>query len=397
MKRPSLAAILLYSISFVSCHKDLPDVQNAQDYPGDSYPELFEAFWDGMNTNYVFWSIDTTNWDATYAHYKPLFAQLTAFNGNNETLAEQYFRSMTGGLIDSHYALTFESTGNTFSPSLSRRLANDASYLSDSIFPVGLLNTLITSVYIDSGSLVESSDPVTIGSSSTELTAIAGTIDHSILYLYFSNFTISQASATTIQVFNYFFSALRSMSGLKGVVLDLRGNPGGEVIDLDYVAGQLVNEQYTFGYTRSKGGPDRLDYTPWEPAVVKPWNGGTKVTVPVVVLADHLSTSMAEITTMAVKAMPNGKFIGTHTWGATGPLAPSVYYNGGQFTIGVPYWGPNGYLFTYTSSAMFRYINGDVYEGVGVPPDIYALETQAAYNNQHDLVVDAAVQYIRTH
>jgi hypothetical protein len=31
---------------------------------------------------------------------------------------------------------------------------------------------------------------------------------------------------------------------------------------------------------------------------------------------------MAEITTMAVKAMPNVKFIGTRTWGATGPLAP---------------------------------------------------------------------------
>jgi len=397
MKKSSLLALSLFSLFLVSCHKNLPDAANVQDYPGNSYPDLFEAFWNGMNTNYVFWSIDTTDWDAVYTHYKPLFAQLTTFDSNNETKAEQYFREMTAGLIDSHYTLTFESTGNTFDPSLSRRLTTDTNYLADSIFPARLLNNLISTSYIDSGSLVMGSDPVTLGNSNTSLTAIAGTVHHSILYLYFSNFSISQAAAHTTPVFNYFFSALQSMPGITGVVIDLRGNPGGEVIDLDYVVGQLVNTQFAFGYTRSKGGPNRLDYTPWTPAIIKPWNGGTKVTAPIVVLTDHLSTSMAEITTLAVKALPNGKVIGTRTWGATGPLAPNVYYNGGEFTIGTPYWGNNGYLFTYTSAAMFKYLNGDIYEGVGVPPDIYARETQAAFDNSHDMVLDAAIQYIKAH
>ncbi|HLZ86953.1 MAG TPA: S41 family peptidase, partial [Puia sp.] len=319
MKRRSFLIGVVFPFFLISCHKDLPDAVNAQDYPGDSYPELFEAFWTGMNTNYIFWSIDTTNWDAVYTRYKPLFAQLTSFNSGNEAKAEQYFTEMTSGLIDGHYNLTFEATGRSFSPSLSRKLTADANFLQDSAYPATSLNTLIGLVYIDSGSLRMGSDPVTLGTSHTSLTAISGTIGGSILYLYFSNFSISQAATYTTPVFNYFFSTLRSLSGIKGVILDLRGNPGGEVSDLDYIVGQMVNEPYTFGYTRTKGGANRLDYTPWAPAIVKPWNGGTKVTAPIVVLADHLSTSMAEITTMAVKTLPNGKFIGTRTWGATGP------------------------------------------------------------------------------
>src|SRR6185437_11454529 len=140
---------------------------------------------------------------------------------------------------------------------------------------------------------------------------------------------------------------------------------------------------------------NRLDYSPWAPAVVKPWAGGfVNVQAPIVVLADHLSVSMSELVTMAIKTMPNGKFIGTRTWGANGPLTSSVYFDGGQFTIGGSAWGSSGYMFVYTSSSMFKSLNGDIYEGVGVPPDIYARETTQAYLNGHDLVLDAAEQYL---
>jgi C-terminal processing protease CtpA/Prc len=128
---------------------------------------------------------------------------------------------------------------------------------------------------------------------------------------------------------------------------------------------------------------------------VKPWVGGAvNVTAPIVVLADHLSASMSELTTMAIKTLPNGKFIGTRTWGANGPLTSSVYFDAGQFTIGSAAFGSSGYMFVYTSSSMFKYLNGDIYEGVGVPPDIYARETTAAYLNGDDLVLDAAIKYI---
>jgi carboxyl-terminal processing protease len=396
MRRTILAWILVISLALTCCRKTISSVPEATSYPGDNYPDIFQSFWNGMNTNYVFWGIDTTNWDNMYTVYKPLFDKLTYFDSSDEALAEQYFSQMTQGLVDSHYTLEFMLTGNAFQPSTYRRLQMDPNYFTDSAFPAAVLDSLIPHKYIDPASLVMGTDTVTLEGSNVPFTAVTGTIQGNILYLYFSNFALSQASTNTGPVFNYFFNTLhQKYTNLKGIVIDLRGNGGGEIEDLDYLVGQMVTSNYTFGYTRYKNGVNRLDYTPWAPAMVKPWIGGSvNVTAPIVVLADHLSVSMSEITTMAIKTLPNGKFIGTRTWGANGPLTSSVYFDGGQFTIGGAAFGSSGYMFVYTSSSMFKYLNGDIYEGVGVPPDIYARETNAAYLSGDDLVLDAAIKYI---
>jgi carboxyl-terminal processing protease len=399
--RPLIARIALVwlfgvFLALTGCRKTISSTPVATSYPGDNYPDIFQSFWNGMNTNYVFWGIDTTNWDNMYTVYKPLFDQLTVFDSAHEARAEQYFQQMTQGLIDSHYTLQYMLTGNSFNPATYRKLQQDPNFFTDSAFPAAVLDSLIPAKYIDHSSLVMGTDTVTLAGSSTPFTAVSGTIKGSILYLYFSSFALSQAGANTGPVLNYFFNTLhRNYANLKGIVIDLRGNGGGEIEDLDFLVGQMVTSQYTFGYTRYKNGVNRLDYSPWAPAVVKPWvQGSVNVTAPIVVLADHLSVSMAEITAMAIKTLPNGKFIGTRTWGANGPLTSSVYFDGGQFTIGSAAFGSGGYLFVYTSSSMFKYLNGDIYEGVGVPPDIYARETTAAYLSGDDLVLDAAIRYI---
>lgn len=388
-------------LAFSACRKSVTSTPVPQNYPGDNYPDLFEAFWNGMNTNYVFWGIDTTHWDRMYAEYKPLFAQLTYFDSANEAKAEQYFSEMCQGLIDSHFTLTFELTGNTFSPAVYRKQAINPNYFRDSSFPSAVVDSLIPKKYIDAGTLVMGTDTIAFDGANTILTAVTGTINHSILYLYFNLFALSQAGKYTAPVFNAFFNALpRLPASIKGIVIDLRGNPGGELSDLDYFIGQMTTSRYQIGYTEGKNGVGRLDYTPWTPAYVKPWyKGSTNITIPVVALGDDLSVSMAELTTMAIKSLPNrnGVFIGTRTWGANGPLIPPVYYNGGQFTIGTAAWGANGYMNVYTSSTMFKYINGTIYEGVGVPPDIYARETYAAYLAGDDLVLDAAINYVGLH
>ena len=383
-------------LALAGCRKTISSTPEATSYPGDNYPDIFQSFWNGMNTNYVFWGIDTTNWDNMYTVYKPLFDQLTIFDNDNEAKAEQYFQQMTKGLIDSHFTLGFALTGNSFTPSEYRRLQTDPNYYADSSFPAAVLDSLVPAKYIDRDSLVMGTDTVVLQGANTPFTAVTGTIKGNTLYLYFSSFALSQAGKNTGPVFNEFYTRLRRRNAnLKGVIIDLRGNGGGEIEDLDYIVGQMVTSPYTFGYTRNKNGVSRLDYTPWAPATVKPWvEGSVNVTAPIVVLADHLSVSMSEITTMAIKALPNGKFIGTRTWGANGPLAPSVYFDGGQFTVGGPTFGSTGYMLVYTSSAMFKYLNGDIYEGVGVPPDIYARETTAAYLNGDDLVLDAAMKYL---
>ena len=45
--------LLILSGSFIGCRKDMTN-ERLTSYYGRSYTEIFEAFWSGMNTNYVF-------------------------------------------------------------------------------------------------------------------------------------------------------------------------------------------------------------------------------------------------------------------------------------------------------------------------------------------------------
>ena len=390
----SLLLILLIIISSLSsCRKEISQVNNPVNYTGNNFTDVFESFWNGMNNNYVFWSIDTTNWDRVYTTYKPLFAKLKLLDSTDNQTALKYFQDMTSGLIDSHYTLTFTSLGNAqISPAYNRKLAINQ-VTPDSIYalPSAMFTTLIPKNYIDAATLKKGIDTVTIDGSTTPFTAVSGTIQNKILYLYFSDFSFSQSGKNVTPVLNYFFNTIAKLpANIKGIIIDMRGNGGGEIADLNYLLGSMITTPLTYGYSRYKNGNGRLDYTPWAPAIVTPQPGAANITVPIVALADHTSVSMSEITSMAIKSMPNGKFIGTTTWGANGPLAPQVYYNGGQFTAG-------NYVSVYTSSSMFKYLDGSIYEGKGVPPDIFVKETNTAYNSGIDLQLNTAISYINTH
>ena len=58
----------------ISCQKIIPNAQNNS--TPTNFSQVFDAFWNDMSTNYLYWDIDTTNWDAVYSHYKPIFTEL---------------------------------------------------------------------------------------------------------------------------------------------------------------------------------------------------------------------------------------------------------------------------------------------------------------------------------
>jgi C-terminal processing protease CtpA/Prc len=150
----------------------------------------------------------------------------------------------------------------------------------------------------------------------------------------------------------------------------------------------MIDKRLDFGYTRSKQGNGRLDYSPGAPAFVTPQAGARNITGPIVMLADAQSVSMAEMTTMAVKALPNGHFVGERTWGATGPLTNNVFYNGGQFST--------DYIkLVYTSSLVLKYRDGKIYEGVGFPPDVEVKYDPVALATGRDKQLEAAIGLIR--
>ena len=364
IKKGFLLPAVCIALLLGSCRKDLTNVETPENYVGGSMSDVFEAFWNGMNNNYVFWSIDTTNWDNMYKIYKPIFAGLNINDSGDVRKSVQYFRAMTDGLVDSHYNLSFGDpiSDSSVSPAYDRKLR------------AGILRTPYylygydANYYLDSSSIVGGIDSVNLLEGDTT-EAVAGTIGNgAVLFLGFNQFHLKASYDATNtngvkQALKFFINYLRNPpSGFKGVIIDVRGNPGGSIEDLNFLVGNLTGSKLNIGYTRYKSGNGRLDYTPWANAVVTPQSGATTVTVPVIALTDIWSTSMAELTSMAIRTLPNGHTVGERTWGANGPLTDNEILNGGQFTAA-------NFLFAYTSSSMFKYIDGKIYEGIGFPPD----------------------------
>lgn len=384
--------ILIFAIlpAAFSCREDFPETAAPEDYPGESFSGVFEAYWNGMNNNYIFWDIDITDWDKVYRDYKPLFAELDINDSTDVRKSYTYFKEMTKDLTDSHYTLSFTSEwlkdSVDIDPSYIRKLKNPG-------FPQFMsfehLYYTLPETYLSSGIRgIAYSERF-----ETYISAVAGITDDEILYFNCILFDLYDLYYTEEDndiklVLQYFFDKLKTMNNLKGVILDVRSNAGGSAADLSFLLGHMTDKQYTAGYTRSKSGDGRLDYSAWAPAYVTPTEGAVNITVPVIALADSWSMSMAEHLTMAVKTLPDGHFIGERTWGAMGPLNNAINQNGGIFETSF-------FKSVYTSSLAHKYIDGKVYEGIGFSPDIEVKHDEEALQKGKDAQLERAFQLIR--
>ncbi len=93
-------------------------------------------------------------------------------------------------------------------------------------------------------------------------------------------------------------------SGMKGMILDLRANPGGSVNAVVEMC-RMILPKGMIVYTEDKNGK-REEYT---------CNGANKLNVPLVVLVDMNSASASEIMAGAIKDHGIGTLVGTTTFG----------------------------------------------------------------------------------
>jgi carboxyl-terminal processing protease len=351
-------SFLLTLLLLTACKKDLDNP--VTDQPPASMSQAFDEFWNELNVNYVYWDIDTTNWDAVYKQYKPIFSGLRIGDTADLAASVGYFRKITDGLTDHHFSIAFTDG-----------ILNDSSIFPgedqwrrdpDFRFSYSYLGSDMH--YLDSGYQLG-----TDYSTGSTLIALSGTIHEDILFFTCNQFLLSAAYQSSASngvkpVLDYFFARLASPAAFRAVIVDLRDNPGGDANDLNFLVGQFIDQPLRVGYTRNKSGNGRLDYTPWVGVEVSPQAGvgvGT-VTIPLYILADRYSQSMAEIITMALRAMPQCKVVGETTFGATGPFAENALYDDGPFTL-------PGFMSVTTSSVEFKYVDGKIYEGRGFPPD----------------------------
>lgn len=106
--------------------------------------------------------------------------------------------------------------------------------------------------------------------------------------------------------FDQFQDALTTAkeNDMKGLILDLRGNPGGNLSTVTEIARQILPKGLIV-YTEDKYG-EKVEYS---------CDGSKELTVPLVVLVDGGSASASEILAGAIKDYGIGTLLGTTTYG----------------------------------------------------------------------------------
>jgi carboxyl-terminal processing protease len=166
--------------------------------------------------------------------------------------------------------------------------------------------------------------------------------------------------------------AIASLHDADGIVLDLRGNTGGIGDMLAGMAGWFIPVKGTsLGTMIGRSGSLKLAVHP-RPA---PFAG------PVAVLVDELSMSASEVLAQGLRDAGRARVFGRRSAGAVlGSVVERL---------------PNGDGFQYPT-ARFEFPSGAVVEGVGVRPDAEIRTTRETLLSGRDVVLDAAVRWIRS-
>lgn len=198
-------------------------------------------------------------------------------------------------------------------------------------------------------------------------TVRSATIATSVLYV-----RIYQFGAQTS---NEFSKALSSgLRGASGVVLDLRGDPGGYVSAADYVISQFVATGETFE-TRGRNGTDRHQ-------VASPHAAPT---LPLVVLVDANSASASEIVAGSLQVHTRAKLVGTKTFGKGSVQQDFVLSDGSDIHLTVERWYlPNGVTIDHTG------LTPDVAVTLAHPTDAYDV-SQPSLGYANDTQLNAAL------
>src|SRR6267143_2093043 len=168
---------------------------------------------------------------------------------------------------------------------------------------------------------------VTVTRAEIQVPSVRSTViaDH-ILYV-----RIYQFSSTTTDEFH---AALNSgLAGAKGVVLDLREDPGGFISEADHVISQFVASGETFELRDRSGHVERHDVSGEHLAT----------SVPLVVLVNANSASSAEIVAGSLQVHHRAKLVGTVTFGKGSVQQDFPLSDGADIHLTVKRWYlPNG-------------------------------------------------------
>ena len=145
-------------------------------------------------------------------------------------------------------------------------------------------------------------------------------LDDNIGYIYYGSFSSGVGESNLNEVIEHLMLC-------NGLIIDIRGNGGGDLTNAEKLAARFCNEKTLVGYLQHKTGKGHNDFSEMEPQYIEPssqlrWHKG------VAVLTNREVYSAANEFVKYMKCMPYVKIVGDHTGGGAGMPFTSTLPNG---------------------------------------------------------------------
>ena len=191
----------------------------------------------------------------------------------------------------------------------------------------------------------------------------------SVGYVRYSSMNTAISVANIAYVFNYFQRA-------RGIIIDLRGNPGGSLNYSELLASSFMESDTEVGYRRHKTGTGHTQFSSPQKITLKP--SATQWLRPAVLLADRGTYSAANHCVLCMSYAPKVTIIGCKS--------------GGGGALPMSYELPNGWLVRLSSVPMYDMNMNSIEDGI--EPDItLPLDIELARQGTDNLI-ETAIDHI---
>jgi C-terminal processing protease CtpA/Prc/tetratricopeptide (TPR) repeat protein len=312
--------------------------------------ENFEYLWQTLDRNYAIFGPKHVDWNALYSVYRPRVTPATSDDELFEIMSD-----MLGHLNDNHVFISSDDPSRFFC----------AGYLSQVFSGRGLevLDELKSTrpapdSYFEAG--LEEDKHGIFG---------YGWLTPEIGYVHFNQFTSVRHSSAVMD------DIIAEFGNAKAIVVDVRRNVGGDDKVGKALADRFACSRRLYMTSQVRNGNAHDDFTPKKYWHVEP-GGPIQFTGPVILLTDRTTISAGENFALAMRVLPNVTVVGDFTSGCFADMYMDELPNGWSVSV---------------SYKLFLDHTGFCWEGIGVPPDLRVVGSDADFDEGKDRVLDLAI------
>lgn len=299
----------------------------------------FDALWNILDRNYCFFEYKEIDWDDIYIKYRSRITNDITNDGLFKLMGE-----MLGELKDGHVNLISYHDVSRYWEWRDDYPSNYDSSLRDKYLgdDYGIASGLLYNF-----------------------------LEDNVGYIYYGSFSNSLSDNSISQV-------LSRMSICDGIIIDVRNNGGGNLLNVDKLARRFFNEKTLVGYISHKVGYGHNDFSKPYPKYIDSYNG-IRYQKPVVVLTNRGCYSATNDFVNVMKNCPTATILGDKTGGGSGlPFSSEL---------------PNGWSVRFSASPMFD-VNKEHIE-FGIEPDVYVTLKGNDIAKNKDTLIETARKLIK--